>query len=176
MARRFCSSEGGRSPPPSYAPARLSVTPIFSAACLRAPLSISRIISTTPAESGHPLDGIAHAVRAELGPALAPQVVGREGAVDHLEHLRQLLGPLRDLAVVLARAEDVVALVAALLHAALDLPGRPERDADLRHHEADGALRACHRGHDRIGPAILGGDHVAVGAQVTKRELRRPRG
>ena len=75
----------------------------------------------------------------------------------------------------LAGAEDVVALVAALLHPALDLPGRPQRDADLRHHEPDRALGARDRGHDRIGPAVLGRDHVAVGAQVTKRELRRPR-
>src|SRR5205814_7593953 len=78
-----------------------------------------------PAEPRHSLDGIAHRVRAELAPALAPEVVGGEGAVDDLEHLGELLRPLRDFAVVLAGAEDVVALVAALLHATLDLPGRP---------------------------------------------------
>jgi hypothetical protein len=88
------------------------------------------------------------------------------------DHLRAR----RDLAVVLAGAEDVVAGGAAALVPALHVAGLPRRHADLRHHETDRALLAHHRGDDRIRPAVLGRHHEPVGLQVTHGELSRPRG
>src|SRR5262245_40995408 len=126
-------------------------------------------------EPGHGLDGIARGVRAELGPALAPEVVGHQRAVDHLAHLGDLVGARGDLAVVLADAEHVVPGALALLGAPLDLTGLPERHADLRHDQAERARGTGDRGHDRIGPAVLGRDDVALGLDVPKRQLRGPR-
>src|SRR5207249_9975327 len=106
-------------------------------------------------EPGYGLHRVACGVRAKLGPALAPEVLGHLGAVDHLEHLRHLVGAGGDLAVVLAHAEHVVAGALSLLGAALDLTRLPERHAELRHHQAERAPGARDRGHDRAGPAVL---------------------
>ena len=127
-------------------------------------------------ERGHALDRVAHRVGAELGPPLAPEVLGHQRPVDHREDLGQLLGARRDAPVVLAHAEDVVAGALALLGAALDLAGLPHRHADLGHDQAEGTRRAGHGGHDRIGPAVLGGDDEPVGRQVPEGQLGRPRG
>ena len=74
----------------------------------------------------------------------------------------------------LTGAEDVVALALTLLNAALHLTWLPQRDADLGHDEPDGARGSHHGGHHRIGPAVLGRDHVAVRRQVAEGELGRP--
>src|SRR5207244_1925229 len=118
------------------------------------------------AEAGHRLHGIAHRVGAELGPALAPEVLRHLRAVDDGQHLGELLRALRHAAVVLPHAEDVVAAAGALLHAALDLTRRPQRHADLGHDEPERALGAGDGGHARIGPAVLRGHDDAVGGQV----------
>ena len=97
-------------------------------------------------------------------------------AVDDRQHLGQLLHPRGDAPVVLAGAEDVVAGGRAALGPALDLTRLPQRDADLRHHEADRAVGAHDRRDQRIVPAVLRGDHVALGAEVPGRELGGPRG
>src|SRR6185369_10182702 len=107
------------------------------------------------AEAGHALHGVAHGVGAELRPALAPEIVRRERAVDDLEHLGHLLRAGRDAAVVLAHAEDVVTLVATPLHPALDLARPPAGHSDLRHDQPQRAPGAGDGGHPRIGPAVL---------------------
>src|SRR5262249_39019033 len=107
------------------------------------------------AEPGHGLHGIAHRVRAELAPALAPEVRGGVGAVDGPHDLGQLGRPRADLQVVLAGAEHVVTLVATALHAALDLSRLPAGDPDLGHDQPDRALRSGDARHDQIGPAVL---------------------
>ena len=76
----------------------------------------------------------------------------------------------------LTDAEDVVALAGGLLVAALDLPGLPQRHADLRHHHADRAVHAGDGRDDRIGPAVLGRDDEAARRQMTDRELGGPGG
>src|SRR5438270_81951 len=104
---------------------------MFCGACLRMPCSTSCITSTTADETGHGLDRVAHRVRAELRPPLAPEVVGDLGAVDHREHRRQRGRAGGDPPVVLAGAEDVVPLALAALQAALHPAGLPEGHADL---------------------------------------------
>src|SRR6185503_7256321 len=94
------------------------------------------------AEARHGLHGVARRVGAELRPALAPEVIGRQGAVDDREHLGDFLRARRDATVVFAHAEDVVAGALTLLGAALDLPGLPQRHADLRHDETERARGA----------------------------------
>src|SRR3954454_6151733 len=75
----------------------------------------------------------------------------------------------------LADAEHVVSLTLTFLHAALDHAGFPQRDTDLRHDEADGALRTGDAGYDRVGPAVLRRDDDTVGCGVTQCKLRGPR-
>src|SRR5262249_22661224 len=87
------------------------------------------------AEAGHGLHGIAGRVGAKLRPALAPQVVGGQRAVDDREHLGDFLDARGDAPVVLAHAEHIVAGALAFLGAALDLPGLPQRHAHLRPYE-----------------------------------------
>src|SRR5436309_2777638 len=81
----------------------------------------------------------------------------------------------RDPPVVLTGAEDVVPLPLPLLYAARHLAGLPEGHADLGHDQPHGARGAGHARHHRVGPAVLGRDHVAVGRQVPEGELSRPR-
>src|SRR3954471_14026476 len=70
-------------------------------------------------EPGGGGDAVAHAVLAELRPALAPEIAGGLRAVDAAKPFRQLFDPRGDAAVRLADAEDRV-LVAALVHGAAD--------------------------------------------------------
>src|SRR5207245_2871185 len=105
-------------------------------------------------EPRHGLHGIARGVRAELGPALAPEVLGHLGSVDHLEHLGHFSGARRDFAVVLADPEYVVSGALTFLGSALDLARLPHRDTDLRHDQPERSRGAGHRGHDWIGPAV----------------------
>src|SRR5471032_172627 len=73
-------------------------------------------------EAGRGRDAVLHAVLAELGPTLAPQVGRGLGAVNAAHHLAQLLDALGDAAMHLADAEHRV-LVAAFRHRAADAGG-----------------------------------------------------
>jgi hypothetical protein len=121
----------------------------------------------------------------ETGPSLAVMALGLLALGQALDSVTALLGLgeggnlLRtqgDAAVVLADAEDVVALAGAALHAALDLAGLPAGHSDLGHDESQRAPGAGDGGNPRIGPAVLRGDGDAVGRQVAHRELGRPLG
>src|SRR5438552_9341390 len=89
-------------------------------------------------ESGGGGDAVAHAVLAELRPALAPQIARRLRAVDTAEPFRQLLDARRDAPVRLADAKDRV-LVAALVHRAPDAAGLVKIHRNERGHHADDA-------------------------------------
>src|SRR6185437_8166308 len=87
-------------------------------------------------EAGRGRHAVLHAVLAELGPALAPQVGRGLGAVDAAHHVAQLLDSLGDAAMDLADTEHGV-LVAALGDGAADGGGLVHVDRNQRGDHAD---------------------------------------
>ena len=126
-------------------------------------------------EPGGGRHAVLHAVLAELGPALAPQVGRGLGAVDAAHHVAQFLDALGDAAMHLADAEHRV-LVAALGDGAADAGGLEHVDRDQRGHHAHGLAPADHARDALLVQAVLQRHDEAVGRQVLLDQRRRPFG
>ncbi len=97
---------------------------------------------------------VRHRVGHQLRPALAPQIVGRLGAVGERDEPQHLLRPLGDAAMHLAGAVDRVRR-AALQPAAMDMAGLDQPDADVAGDAAQHLAPADHLGDRRLVHAVL---------------------
>ena len=129
-----------------------------------------------PGQPGAGGDAVRHRVRDQLRPALAPQIVGRLGAVGVRDEAQHLLRPLGDAAMHLAGAVDRVAAVLAADAAAMDMAGLDEADADVAGDAAEHLAPADDLGDRRLVHAVLQRDDIAARRQILPDQQRRPFG
>ena len=120
--------------------------------------------------------GVAHAILAQLGPALPPQVVGGVGAVDAVQQRGDPCRPGRKALVVFAHAEHVMTVVAAHGAAPRDVPRLPQRHLDVGGDAAHGAILAHYAGDGDVVPAVLQRHEEAVVFHVAPDEVGGPLG
>ena len=132
-------------------------------------------VALVAAHAGRGADAVAHAVDAELRPALAPQVGGRLRAVDRREHVAQLLDARRDAAMRLADIDRLDLEIAR--HGAADMARLVEIDAEIVADDAaDGAAPADDARDRLLVDGVLRRDDEAVGREVRADQRRRPFG
>ena len=127
-------------------------------------------------EAGSGGYAVAHAVLAQLGPALPPEVVGGVGAVYAVQQRRHPAGARRKALVVLAHPEDVVAMVAAHRAAARDVARLPQRDLDVGGDAAHRPLLSHDAGDGDVVPAVLQRHEEAVVLHEALDEVGGPLG
>src|SRR6478736_2635438 len=110
-------------------------------------------------------ESVAHRVRDELRPALAPQVASYLGAIGVADQPADLFRPLRDPTVHFAGAKHRVRRP-ALAGAAMDVTGFRQVDRDAARNAAEGLTPADDAGNRLFIHAVLQRYDVAVGRQI----------
>src|SRR5436305_1039798 len=90
-----------------------------------------------PGQTGAGGNAVGHRIRHQFRPALAPQIVGRLGAVGMRDQAQDLLRPLGDATVDLTGAIDSVAAALAADAATMDVAWCDEADADVAGYAAE---------------------------------------
>ena len=120
--------------------------------------------------------GVAHAVLAQLGPPLAPQVIGGVGGVNVIQLAGDTLAAGSYASRLFAHPEHHVAVVSARGAAAVDVPWFPQGHLDVRGYAAHLPFRPNYLPNQRVIPAVLQRNKVAVGLNVPLDEVGRPLG
>ena len=132
-------------------------------------------VAFVSAHAGRGADAVAHAVHAQLGPALAPQVRRDVRAVDRRQHVAQLLRARRHTAMNLADIDRRGVEVAR--HGAADASRLVQVDAEIVSDDAaDGAAPPDDARDRLLVDRILRRDDEAVGRQIRPDQGRRPFG